>query len=188
MAIKLPKHIQKKILEEAKKNNGHISASTYQKITNKKTSTKNKKVYQQIEHSFSFSVEKIDEKNFKFILIGKHLSTNRVNSLSFREKLRYKSAIKKSVEEFMMVFAKKNNVLLDKPFEKAKIIPVAYNPRSRDDDGNSITLKILRDQLTEYNYIVDDDREHLMQEKCQEVINKEYKFEIFLQEIDSFNY
>lgn len=177
MAIKLPPNIQKKLLKEAKANNGRISAKDYNAIVG--DSAKNSDSKQNLNLDFSFEIELFLEKNeVKFTLYGRHLSTNVTNSLHFRNKLKYKSAIKKAVRTYFSVNKKK--VGIKNPCNTVVLFPTAYNPKSRDDDGNSVTLKILRDLITEMGYVKDDNRKYLTQEKCSEVLQKEYKIEVVL--------
>ncbi len=200
--LKLSKKQQDEILALSKKRNNSIDAQTYAKIcSGQKTGTTEKgKVsdrmsaveYRELMQStnksgattqarrfdFTFDVSASKDKtHYLFTLYGKHLAVNRINSLPFRSKLAYKSSIKKAADNFFIVNKK---IIPKEAFSKAIITPVAYNKRSRDDDANSINLKILRDIIVSYGFLVDDSRQYLEQEKCGEVISKEWKIEVML--------
>lgn len=170
-----------------KKNCNSISAKEFNKILlDKNTPVKNKSSKKSYDYSFTFNIEKIDSSTYKIILKGKHLSTNASNSiLSLGRKKAYKDAIKKAAYEYYLVNKKTYKELIPVfPFENAIIKPIAYNPRSRDDDGCAVTLKTLRDLLTTYKLIKDDSRKYLKQLPTEEVISKDYKIELILKSVE----
>lgn len=173
---KLSKQKTAKILKVAAKNGGRISARDYRDII-KSSAGKEKKP---LDLNFSIDVEEVEGRAYILTFYGRHLSTNDINSLPFRDGLRYKSAIKQAARLF---FLTNRGAVPKKPLKKVRISPTAYNKRSRDDDGNARTIKILRDLLSTYKFIVDDNRKYLIQEKCEEVLQSEYKLEIRVEEI-----
>jgi len=130
------------------------------------------------EFSFVFTIEEIAKnKEYLFALKGKHLSTNSVNSLSFKDKLRYKTSIKNSILEAALIYRK---LIPKKAFQKVVITPTTFQSRSRDDDNLHATSKIIRDSIVNIGFVVDDKRENLKQEATEEVISKDWKIEISL--------
>lgn len=168
----LSKKQEKKILQLASKNNGTISAADYKKIFLSTEGTVSKK------RDFNFNV-KIkhfpDEKKYEIIFNGKHLSTNVSNSMPFREKLRYKSSIKKAFINAALIYKKE---LPKKPFAYVELNPTVYLKRSRDDDGTSASLKILRDMIVNIGIVEDDKRKNLKMNVPDEIISKIWKIKI----------
>lgn len=145
--------------------------------------------------SFKYEVEILSETSYKVTVYGKHLSNNRINSISFKDRIRYKNAIKKAVEEFLVVNKEMRSL---RTLEgKVEILFVIYGKYSRDYDNNSITLKAIQDTLTlkmksENRYhslgiIEDDNRDILVPHPDNpiEVKDKEYKIEAIVKEISS---
>ena len=127
---------------------------------------------------FVFIIEEIEKnKEYLFILKGRHLSTNSVNSLSFKEKLRYKTRIKNSISDAALIYRK---LIPKKAFQRVVITPTTFQSRSRDDDNLHATSKIIRDSIVNIGFVVDDKRENLKQEATEEVISKDWKIEIML--------
>jgi hypothetical protein len=177
MITKLSKTQQKELLKRAKKNNGSISARDYREVL----SNVAMRGETEGEYYFEFDAKRVDENSFLFTLKGKHLSTNVINTLSRRNHIRYKNAIKESARNFFLVNKK---IIPEKAFEKATIKPTVYLRRSRDDDNSkNLTLKTFRDLLSVYGFIVDDKRKNLKQFEDEEVVGKEYKIELLLQKV-----
>lgn len=181
------------IINYAKKNGGSISAKEYNRLLkegvkldfNKTTKESTSKGTKADKYSFSFKliVEKINDVTYKFTIEGRHYSTNDVNGwLSFGKRNAYKNAIKESFNNYFMINRKDAP---KKPFKKAIMYSIAYNPSSRDDDGNRITLKPFRDMLTEYKFILDDKREFFFEFPNFERKSKIYKMEIILIEVEN---
>lgn len=177
----------KELLALAKKNGGAISAKDYKRLTESndikiKKQKNDTPIFKNNEnkHGFQFELklEHINLNTYRFILIGRHYSTNDVNGwLSFGKRNAYKISIKKAFDDFFLI----NRKLKPKiPFDKAVMYSISYNPSSRDDDGNRITLKPFRDMLTFYGFIKDDKREYFFEYPNFEIIDKTYKTEIVL--------
>lgn len=143
-----------------------ISASEYKKIKAKGTVKKK---------NFSFTAEKkVIGDAICITLYGKHLSYNAYNALHFRDKLKYKKAIKRA---FLTIQRHQN------PFFTVKLRYVVYNPKSRDDGANALTLKVIRDAIVLKGFFPDDSRKYIPDTPIEEeVISKEYKIEFFVQE------
>jgi len=182
--MKLSRKQEREIIKKAGKN-GSISAADFKKICVPKAKETKKitaKEYQKIqskspgEYSFKCTVLVIDEVTCEVLLFGKHLSTNSILSSHFRNKLRYKTAIKNAFYDAALIYKKEIGTL---SINKAIITPIVYLPRHRDDDNNSLTLKIIRDMLINIGIIrTDDDRKHLRQAEIEEKISKEWKIKI----------
>jgi hypothetical protein len=183
---------QKQILKKVDESSTNsISSAEFNRIllstiTGKKTKINNTNFNKnRYDFDFTFNVEKINEKVYKFTLLGKHVSTNTYNGyVSLGKRCAYKNAIKNAAYNFYLINKSKFKQLLpESPFENATIEPTAYNPRSRDDDGCSVTLKTLRDMLVTYKFLKDDNRKHVTQLPTKEVINKDYKIELLLTQV-----
>ena len=160
-----------------------MSAKEYREyISNPKSTKKAKKQY---TFEFKVQVTRIDEKKerYKIILIGRHYSKNSVNSFSFKDKLRYKTAIKNAFKLYMLQGKNRFELIPTTPFSYSLLTPTVYNKKSRDDDANFETLKILRDCLTVHKFIEDDNRKCLTMEKDIEILSNEYKIEMLLTKI-----
>jgi len=170
-----------------KSGTGSISSADYRSIMLGKSSTAKNKTPKSSNYSFTFTATRISNYEIKFTLAGRHESTNVINGGSFRKKLVYKNAIKKAAYEYFLQYRNEYRLLVpDNPYENCTILPISYNPKSRDDDGNSVTLKTIRDILTEYKFIKDDSRKYLKQLPNDEVISKEYKIELILTNLNYF--
>lgn len=170
----------KDILLLAKSQGGRISASEYRTLINKQSTNKNSST----EYNFQFKLEleQISSTEYKFVLFGRHYSTNEVNSwLSFGKRNSYKNAIKDAFSNYFLI---NKNKKIKIPFEKSIMYSIAYNTRSRDDDGNRITLKPFRDMLTDTGFIKDDSRKHFFELPNYEILSKEYKIEIYLKQVE----
>ena len=165
------------IQKVASKNNGAITAKEYRKIIGSSTSIRSTKKAMQNNFAFTLAVEKKREGVYLFTLYGIHLSTNRVNSLSRKDDIRYRNAIKKAFEEWYMTNIKKRPKT---PFESALLVPIHYNRVSRDDDSGTQTNKTMRDYIIRTGFVEDDTRKHIEQRKTKEVLQKEYKVEMYL--------
>jgi hypothetical protein len=155
---------------------------------NNKRKPSNNAIYpsrEKYDFYFKLDIEKIDCDTYKFILIGKHVSTNTYNGFaSMGKRSSYKKAIKNAAYHYTLINRKKYKAILpSEPFKKSIITPIAYNPKSRDDDGCAVTIKTFRDCLTIYKFIEDDKRINVTQNRTQEVISKDYKIELILQRV-----
>ena len=160
-----------------------ISSKEYRDMFLSKGSKSSKKAKRE-QKRFSFiydavKIERGEDKGYKITLTGKHYSKNVTNSFSRLEMIRYNKAISKAAEEFALLnrtFIKKI-----KPFPKAFVEYTFYNPRSRDHDNNSETIKHFQDTFPVLGFIIDDKREYLSHPKeVKEVLQKEYKAEALL--------
>jgi len=173
--LKLSPHEQKQLLKAVKGKNT-ISAKEFREALYGKTKPREvQKKRTKTEYAFIGEFLKHTHDTYEFILKGRHLSVNSINSLHFKEKLRYKMAVKKAVYDAGLVVKK----ILPKS-TYCLLSPTAYNPKSRDDDGNSLTLKYIRDAITNLGFARDDSREYLEQKKCDEVLTKEWKISILI--------
>lgn len=90
---KLSKTQQHSLLEAAKRNGGTISSREYRLITAPKNT-----VLKKYDFNFKFDSGKFiadaDNSVYVFSLLGRHLSVNSLASLPFKQKLRYKRALK----------------------------------------------------------------------------------------------
>jgi hypothetical protein len=187
MKSALTKYQEREVIKLAKQNNGSISSKDFKEILlstlNNKKSTNNvgfnKNRY---DFNFEFSIDKIANTEYKITLKGKHVSTNTFNGYaSLGKRCAYKNSIKNAAYNYYMINKKKfSKIIPSKPFENATIQPIAYNPKSRDDDGCSVTLKTLRDMLVTYKLIKDDSRQYVKQLPTKEVISKDYKIELLV--------
>jgi len=125
----------------------------------------------------------IEQKHEQYIVTvkGKHLSKNRFDSLSFKEKIQYKNAFKKAVEEYKILNMLRLKQL--KTFENAEVHYVFYNPKSRDSDGNSENIKKLQDSLFSLGLIQDDKRKCLKCIGSDEVLSKEYMMRAYIKKL-----
>lgn len=161
--------------------NKTMTASEYREFLSTKTKgvlkVKNNELF-----SFTFNIKKIDNQNYLFTLLGRHRRTNECNSwASMGKRGAYKNAIKKAANDYCLINRKYlKSILPLTPSIDAEMYSIAYNPKSRDDDGNSVTLKYLRDILTNLNFIKDDNRKYFIEKDRKEVLQKEYKIEIYL--------
>lgn len=124
---------------------------------------------------FKLDVERTDYGYF-VVFTGKHLSKNRVNSLSFKDKIRYKNSVKSAMEVYRLQNLRKKafNTL-----QEARITYTFFNPKSRDGDANSETIKLVQDVLTRLGLIKDDTRDVIIEPpREKEIIAREYKIEI----------
>jgi len=120
-------------------------------------------------HTFTFVYKMIKRTNKGTILEihGKHLSKNRIDSLRFRDKLRYKKAFKEAMRTFYMINKK---VLMGvDAYPTASIEYIFYSSQSRDWDNNFETIKRVQDTLTSLRIIEDDKRENIEKPKEREV-------------------
>ena len=175
MSSFLSPRIEKQLLKEASKNNGSIFSKKYQKIisgTSAKNTTRNTQ-----DFSFITKIEKIDDFSYLITVLGKHLSVNSINSLSFRGKLKYKNSLKKAFADAQLIY---RNVFPRRTFSFVNVFPTVYLKRHRDDDGNAATLKIIRDNIIRAGFAIDDSREYYCEHKPLEKISKEWRIEILL--------
>lgn len=134
------------------------------------------------DFKFKLEIEQISSNECKFILLGRHYSTNDVNRwLSFQKRNAYKNSIKQA---FVDYFLQNNDNRLEIFFDKAIMYSISYNKNSRDDDGNRITLKPFRDMLIETGFIKEDSRKHFFELPNFEVPSSEYKTEVYLRKTD----
>jgi hypothetical protein len=157
-----------------------ISAKEYREAISGSASKKKEPVSRSKKYEFNFFIDKIEEGGYLFTLLGRHLRTNAINSLPLREKMAYKTAIKKAFNDRLLAC---RNLIPKEPYVFMELSPKAFNSHSRDDDANVATLKIIRDCIVNGGFVVDDKRKHLLQHRCEEVISKEWKIEIVAQAI-----
>lgn len=174
MGIKLTPRQQNALLKCAK--NGSVSAQNFREIIAQSFSNEKKTKPAFI---FNFDAIKLND-GYMFTLYGKHVSTNVINGwLSLGRRMAYNNAIKDAAKVYFL----SNQwwqIRPRVPFSSVSIQPIAYNPKSRDDDGCDRTLKVVRDVLTLNQVIIDDNRKCVVQLQTDEVISKEYKIELIV--------
>ena len=173
--LKLSPHEERKLLR-ATKGKKSISAKEYREALGTSSSPAKAKPK---AHDFSFKVDikRLTHNTYEVILLGKHLSVNSVNTLHFRQKLRYKNMVKKAFSDAGMIYKK----ILPKKAECAIFSPTVYNPKSRDDGANEATLKIVIDSLVALGFAVDDAKKYARTKKDDEVLSREWKISILVQ-------
>ncbi|CAA6807512.1 MAG: Unknown protein [uncultured Sulfurovum sp.] len=130
---------------------------------------------------FEYSINENKEGYF-ISLLGRHYSNNSINSFSFKRKLAYKKAI----HDAARIFSLKHRSFFKgiRPSTSAEVYYVFYNPKSRDSDANSMTIKYIQDTLVALRLIEDDNRKVLKRVVPKnidtEVLSKSYKSECFL--------
>lgn len=178
-----------KIGKIAKSNNGRISAKDYKAImsNSSEVKTKGQKKPKLYDYSFVLKVEKISDDEYEFVMYGRHFRTNEYNGwLSLGRRSAYKNAIKQSANDYFLKYRKIYKKIMPLiPFEQCVVLPIAYNPSSRDDDGNSATLKYFRDNLVRLKFAKDDSRKYMRQLLVEEVKSKEYKIVLQLKRVDN---
>ena len=130
--------------------------------------------------AFTYSIES-REGEYIVTLKGKHLSKNRFDSLSFKDKIRYKNAFKNAINEYKLINRKILKGL--ETFKKAEVSYSFYNPKSRDGDGNSENVKKFQDSLFSLGLIEDDKRSCLVCVGNDEVISKEYMMKAHIKRV-----
>ena len=160
--------------EKGVKKIARLTAAEYRDLLSKST--------QKDPNHFAFAYD-IESREGEYIvtLKGKHLAKNRFDTLSFKDKIRYKNAFKSAVNEFRLF----NRKIL-KGFETFKIAEVFYsfhNPRSRDSDANSENIKKFQDSLFSLKLIEDDKRSCLVCVGNDEVISKEYMMKAYIRRV-----
>lgn len=169
---RLSKTQQHSLLEAAKRNGGTISSREYRLITAPKNT-----VLKKYDFNFKFDSGKFiadaDNSVYVFSLLGRHLSVNSLASLPFKQKLRYKRALKDAAKIYFATDGKQ--LIPPRPHSKVILHSTFFNPRKRDDDANAGTLKILRDLFVIYKFAVDDNRDIFEQTHPTEVISKQWK-------------
>ena len=171
--LKLAPHEQKKLLQVCKGKKS-ISAKEYREALfgqKAKKTTNAKRVF-----SFVAKFIKHTQDVYELTIEGKHLSNNSILSLNFKDRLRYKKIIRQAVLDAGLIQKR----LLPKKNIYAVLAPTAYNPRSRDDDSNSLTLKYVRDAIVLLDFAEDDSRKYLKEEKCKEILAQEWKLSILI--------
>lgn len=136
-----------------------------------------------VKHSnnfeFSFKVEGFEKDgNLFFCVYGKHYSKNKMDKWHRGNVLKYKKAIKQA---FSLFFRSLDKKLIDVPSSLSRLTYTVYNPKSRDDDANYNTLKIIRDCLIVHHIIQDDSRKFLLPSIEKEIISKDYKIKILVE-------
>lgn len=170
-------HSEAKLLLKAAKGKSSMTAKEYREALaspKSKPIKRNKRVF-----AFTFKTRRLSSDTYLFTLHGRHLSTNGMNSLGRGDAIRYKSALKKAFSDNLLVDRSSRPTMA---FSRVVLTPTYYNPRSRDDDSDG-TSKIIRDCIINAGYVIDDDRKHLEQRKYAEVISKEWKIEMLLENI-----
>jgi len=151
-----------------------LSAAEYRDLLSKST--------QKAPNHFAFTYNiKSGEGEYIVTLKGKHLAKNRFDSLSFKDKIRYKNAFKNAVNEFKLI----NRKLLKRleTFKKAEVAYQFFNPVSRDGDANSENIKKFQDSLFSLGLIEDDKRSCLVCIGNDEVISKEYMMKAHIRRV-----
>lgn len=151
-----------------------MTASEYRSLQNKKKQT---------GFSFNLEFEEIVKfKEYRFVLHGRHLSTNRMDSLSFKARLQYKNAIKKAFFDFAICNKKS---LLATPIDgKVEIFPSAWikSRIHRDDDGYR-TIKTIRDMIVQLGFVHDDSPDYMFQHPVKEYLSDCWKIEILVRKL-----
>jgi len=148
------------------KSGGSITSSQYREAQILSSSASSK-THSKSTNPYSFIyyiTTNIEQRKITIKLVGKHLSKNRFDSLSkwgVSGQKSYIKAIKKSSYDCYLVnrkmfFEFKKNGLF--PLKKATVEYIFYNVSSRDEDGNSETIKRLQDTFTTMGIIIDDKR------------------------------
>lgn len=158
-----------KNLNKLKDKNGAIDLKDFNSIVS------NARVKSNDEFSFQCNIEEIETNKYLISFMGKHFAKNVIQNWHRGILLRYKKAIKQSARDGFLRFNSVNNEF--KTLNQVKVLITIYNPRSRDDDANYDTLKWMRDTFTFNNFIIDDNREVILETKEMEVISKEWKIE-----------
>ena len=98
---------------------------------------------------------------FSFTLFARHRRTNECDSgASMGKRGAYKNTINKAADDYSLLNRKYLKIVLPStPSVNVEMYIISYNPKSRDNDGNSVTLKYLRDILTNLNFIKKDRKE-----------------------------
>ena len=178
--LKTTQRQNRALLKAAMKNGGSISAEEYRNIISSKTSKSGRA--KNTEFFFTVEVVKLVSNGYKVKMKGRHLSENTVNSLSLREKMKYKSSIKRAFKDAALLY--RNQIPKRDQLGKLHIEPIAYNPRSRDVGNNSATIKIMVDAMVEnLGFVKNDSREYVVIEQCGEVISKEWKMIFYMKHI-----
>ena len=134
------------------------------------------------QFSFKYILETLTHDEVVIIIEGVHLSNNRINSLTFKQKLAYKKAFKLGADELYLLERKR---LKSYPvMQKAEIDFTFYTTRSRDHDNNNETLKRVQDTIVALGLVADDKRENIiMPSPPGEVLAKNYKILVALRRI-----
>lgn len=175
MGFKLTPSQERTLLKCSK--NGAVSAKDFREIILQTSSCKNKKT----KPAFLFKLDAAKStEGYIFTLYGKHASTNTINGwLSLGRRMAYNNAIKDAAATYFLSHQWRQ-IKPTSPLSSVVIQPIAYNPKSRDDDGCARTLKVLRDVLTINRVIVDDNRKCAIQLQTDEILSKEYKIELIV--------
>lgn len=132
--------------------------------------------------AFSFGYTVDFQKNVvTATLTGKHLSNNRISSLPFRAKLKYKTAIKEAMKAYWVQHTKELKSFTYSAFTYC--IYVCFNSRSRDSEANASSIKIFQDTFTSLRLIFDDDIKHfqnISRGLSYEIVSKEYKIQAYM--------
>jgi hypothetical protein len=114
---------------------------------------------------------KIDTKGFTFSIVelrdgyshirieGNHLSKNVIDSLPFRQKLRYKASFKIGMNNFYAMNKRKIDKF--KTIREGHISFIFNSTHSRDHDNNSETIKRVQDTMVILRIIEDDKRKNI---------------------------
>lgn len=170
--MKISNATVKRFMKEHKlRNISSLSAAQYKKLMLMERSSGSSNSFH-----FSCDVEQTDY-GYKICFIGKHLSLNRLNALSRKESIMYKSAFKKAQNEYWLIKGKRAK---HKTLEKVTLEYVFYNPKSRDRDNN-ISIKFVQDVIVRLKLISDDTRDVIIRPHTErEIISKDYKIEVLV--------
>lgn len=180
--LDLTKNQIKKIQFIAKNNDGSISSVKFREIlqcSHADKASKKSRVPRKFE--FSCTLSKQDNDKILVTFIGRHYSKNDISSWPRRKVFAYKTSIKDAFE--IGVLANKNAIPTE-PLKQVTLDIVVFNPKSRDDDNNYDTLKIMRDCCTNYGIIQDDNRSVILELRVTEHLSKEYRVEILISRLD----
>lgn len=173
-----PKQI--KAISAIAKSNSGIKASEFNKILASGDSAQKPTRAKGAEFSFHCIITAPAENEVHILFNGRHHSKNDINSWGFRKKLVYKSSIKKAFADAVIIY---RSAIPKAPFEKVEIHTTITNPKSRDDDNNYDTLKIMRDCCTLYGIIKDDNRQVVIKSLSSEILEREYSILLSINKI-----
>ena len=106
------------------------------------------------QFAFQYKLLYLSKKGAVIEVCGDHLSKNRVDSLPFKQKLRYKKAFKDGVRALCLVERKR---LKSFPvMQKATIRFAFYSQYARDYDNHSETIKRVQDTVVSMGLLADD--------------------------------
>lgn len=167
MAISI--NVDKRTFDEISKKGGRLSAEEYRELIsgNSKSASSQEKYH--IKFSFSAIFVKSDEESTILEFTGRHCRKNEIDGWPLRKKIQYKTALKEAVQIAAIQFKTLAR------YDQVTFLYEVFNPKSRDDDANFNTLKILRDSIVSAGVITDDKRKCVINSVEKEIISKEWK-------------